>query len=49
MLIYNKLKKSTKKRHPKVTQNITEYLDLSRDYQDKYIIMCYDPNVKLFE
>ena len=27
-----------KKRHLSVTQNITEYLDLSRDHQDVFII-----------
>ena len=31
----------TKKRYPKVAQNITEYLDSSRDHQDIYIIIRF--------
>lgn len=31
----------TKKRYPKVAQNITEYLDLSRDHQDIHIIIRF--------
>lgn len=38
-----------KKRHLPVTQNITEYLDLSRDHQDGYIIMQLSRLVKGFQ
>ncbi len=38
-----------KKRHLSVTQNITECLDLSRDYQDIYIIPPLALDVKCFQ
>lgn len=38
----------TKKRHLAVTQNITEYPDLSRDHQDAFIIYDLCINVKAF-
>lgn len=40
---------ATKKRHLSVTQNITECLDLSRDYQDIYIIPPLALDVKCFQ